>query len=383
MRTSLGSLSWRARFDARLVHAHLILGSAVYLRLTTMTLQALQCQPVVLQPDAAPTSVLTVDLSTVCYRGAHLVTAILAAWPVMFLFCIGFPLLTAAILYRSFHHAAKRALLRVLSDSSIEMADRSKQQLAPVGLGAAAEGSSSTDSSMLALVSPSLKADSSPVVGWSPSSHSRLCSERAGQQQAPLKARHVKSSSASVSVCASPKAGFERPTSPLPSPRARHSFGRHSSNSRRLTPPATHSLHKHSARLAALAAHPAVIRESEVELTATTVKHRPEQPTAAAASSTTAIAAAAGEKLLALMTAAAHSPAHVAEASSSVAEASQPAALGGLSPAARRQKLEHRQALRELSKDIKRQEQFGSARGAPTLPTLHTLSPPTHGRTQL
>ena len=93
---------WRWRFRARIIHSHLILGSILYLRLTTMAFQAVNCTDVV-QADGSLQSVLQVDLTTPCYRGAHLWTAIGLAWPMLTVFSVGFPLLCFRLLYRSFH----------------------------------------------------------------------------------------------------------------------------------------------------------------------------------------------------------------------------------------------------------------------------------------
>ena len=106
---------WQWRFRARLTHSHLILGSILYLRLTTLNLQALNCTDVQLSEGGDLQSVLSIDLSTRCYEGAHLAAAIVVVWPSLFLFSIGFPLLSAALLWRSFHGAAKRTLSSAIS----------------------------------------------------------------------------------------------------------------------------------------------------------------------------------------------------------------------------------------------------------------------------
>ena len=101
---------WQSRFKIRLTHAYLILCSVLYLRLSILTMEALQCTHVQLTNDGPLVSVLAIDLTTNCYHGGHLVTVILLVWPTLFLFCLGFPLLSAWLLYRSFHQAARRAV---------------------------------------------------------------------------------------------------------------------------------------------------------------------------------------------------------------------------------------------------------------------------------
>ena len=102
-----GASGWW-HFRARVTHSHLILGSIMYLRLTTLELQALNCTTVV-QRDGSILQVLKVDLSTVCYQGAHQ-QAMFVVWPVLLLYCVGFPLLCCVLLYRSFHSVAKAAV---------------------------------------------------------------------------------------------------------------------------------------------------------------------------------------------------------------------------------------------------------------------------------
>ena len=103
------AMAWSWRFRARLMHSHLILGSILYLRLSTMTLQALHCTDVERDQAGGAVSVLLIDLTTRCYEGLHLPTAVLVAWPTLFLYCLGFPLLSAYLLYHHFHAAANRA----------------------------------------------------------------------------------------------------------------------------------------------------------------------------------------------------------------------------------------------------------------------------------
>ena len=92
-------------FRARLMHSHLILGSILYLRLTTLELQALNCTSVT-QQDGSSLEVLKVDLSTVCNEGAHF-RALFMVWPLFLLYVLGFPVLCCFLLYRQFHAVAK------------------------------------------------------------------------------------------------------------------------------------------------------------------------------------------------------------------------------------------------------------------------------------
>ena len=103
-------IPWHWRFRARLIHSHLILGSILYLRVSTMTLQALHCTDVQVDEDGSVASVLLIDLTTRCYQGPHLATALLMAWPTLFAYCLGFPLFTAYLLYKAFHGAARKAV---------------------------------------------------------------------------------------------------------------------------------------------------------------------------------------------------------------------------------------------------------------------------------
>ena len=104
----VADMPWQWRFKARLTHSHLILGSILYLRLTTLNLQALHCTDVQLTEGGSLQSVLAVDLSTRCYQGAHLVVSVLLVWPGLLVFSLGFPLFSALLLYRTFHGAASR-----------------------------------------------------------------------------------------------------------------------------------------------------------------------------------------------------------------------------------------------------------------------------------
>ena len=115
---SVGEPSGWWHFRARLTHSHLILGSIMYLRLTTQELQALHCTTVV-QQDGGTLRVLQVDLSTVCYEGAHL-RAMYLVWPLFALYCVGFPLLCCALLYTHFHAVARATVkqARLLHSSS-------------------------------------------------------------------------------------------------------------------------------------------------------------------------------------------------------------------------------------------------------------------------
>ena len=105
--TAMGSgdrVHWRRRFRARLIHSHLILGSILYLRITTMHFQAIHCTSV-LQSDGSYVSLLKIDLTTQCYVGTHLHSS-LFVWPMLFVYSVGFPLLCFWLLYRSFHGTA-------------------------------------------------------------------------------------------------------------------------------------------------------------------------------------------------------------------------------------------------------------------------------------
>ena len=99
--TVTNSLSWRWRFRARVIHSHLILGSILYLRLTTMGFQAINCTHV-LQSDGQYELLLQIDMTTRCYVGTHLYSAFFFI-PTLVVFSVGFPLLCFWLLYRSFH----------------------------------------------------------------------------------------------------------------------------------------------------------------------------------------------------------------------------------------------------------------------------------------
>ena len=103
-------MQWRWRFKVRLTHAMLILCSVLYLRLSILTMEALQCTRVQLVNDGPLVSVLSMDLTTRCYEGGHLVTVIMLVYPTLIFFCLGFPLLSAWLLYTSFHRAARKAV---------------------------------------------------------------------------------------------------------------------------------------------------------------------------------------------------------------------------------------------------------------------------------
>ena len=98
-------IPWRWRFRARLIHSHLILGSIMYLRLTTMGFQAINCTNV-LQSDGSYERFLRIDMTTRCYVGTHLASAFFI-WPLLFVYSIGFPLLCFWLLYRNFHGATR------------------------------------------------------------------------------------------------------------------------------------------------------------------------------------------------------------------------------------------------------------------------------------
>ena len=123
---SVAELPWRWRFRARWTHAHLILGSILYLRVTTMNLQALDCTEVQEEQGSPVVSVLLIDLTTLCYQGNHLITAIALIWPSVLFFCVGFPIVSAVLLYRNFTRAAKVAARG--SGGMVEMSSQKNHQ---------------------------------------------------------------------------------------------------------------------------------------------------------------------------------------------------------------------------------------------------------------
>ena len=163
------SSSWRWRFRARVIHSHLILGSILYLRLTTLTFEAINCT-VVTQADGQRQEVLAVDLTTACYSGAHLLSAALIAWPMLFLYCIGFPLLCFWLLYRNFHTAARAMTQRTCPSSRFPPSVEMTSQLRAAGTKPLLLNSSSSG-----LSSPQLLTPTSPKVAVS---HVRLQSMR-------------------------------------------------------------------------------------------------------------------------------------------------------------------------------------------------------------
>ena len=121
---SNGNGDWRWRFKARIIHSHLILGSILYLRLTAMNFQAINCTTVV-QSDGSTQSVLQIDLTTKCYEGNHLYSAP-AIWLLLLVYSIGFPLLCFWLLYRNFHGAVLRAVTPVLFNAASAEKDGSR-----------------------------------------------------------------------------------------------------------------------------------------------------------------------------------------------------------------------------------------------------------------
>ena len=415
---SLRRLPLRDRFIARLIHAHLILGSAVYLRVTTMTLQALQCRDVVLQQDAQPTSVLAIDLTTHCYTGEHLITAVLAIWPVMFLYCIGFPLLTAVILYRNFHRAAKRALSSTSAasdESSVQMADNSSgraddlyktSKLGRVDseLSVGSLSPSAQQSRLDRTATASI--GSSPLFARSPSRiESRLRSVARGYQYQPqqqlIGADRAHSSSKSASVCASPS-NNSRPLATSPSHQHHHrpllhvsTDGECPSPLRPQTPTPTltphsrayrFSQHQQTFRSVGAAQQPKLIRESEGEVPqwlpdrASSSRSQPALHTFRYQATLTELALPAADDDNS-PTATGLSQQHVqqagkqsyvtAEMDKSVIKAAIADAVVKSRTIPNRESGKVRQALRELSKDLKRQEQFGSAALHTTLTHSH------------
>lgn len=91
---------------ARFVHSELILGSIIFLKLLTLSLNGVYCQTVEGSESdgtrTASVSRLVTDRSTLCYTGSHLPAAIVA-WIVIFMFGVGFPVACIVILYRGLH----------------------------------------------------------------------------------------------------------------------------------------------------------------------------------------------------------------------------------------------------------------------------------------
>ena len=92
-------------FGARLLHSHLILGSIVFLRMTTYNLEAVDCAYLPLS-DGTEQYVLLVDLVTPCYVGNHLYSAFFI-WPFLIFYSVGFPFVCFYLLRTS---VAKRNL---------------------------------------------------------------------------------------------------------------------------------------------------------------------------------------------------------------------------------------------------------------------------------
>ena len=96
--------SFLSMFRARLIHSHLILGSILYLRLTAAAFQGVHCTDVPTESDGV-LSVLEVDMTTLCYQGAHLWTAMILAWPLITFYSVGFPFFSAWLLYSRMRQA--------------------------------------------------------------------------------------------------------------------------------------------------------------------------------------------------------------------------------------------------------------------------------------
>ena len=92
-------LSWWRMFFARLKHAQLVLLAIVYLRLTTCTLQVLECVESSAGTGQASQLLLAADLRTVCYQGDHLPAAVVA-WLILVLFSVGGPVALFFVLRR-------------------------------------------------------------------------------------------------------------------------------------------------------------------------------------------------------------------------------------------------------------------------------------------
>ena len=116
IRSDRAGLHWQWRFRARLIHSHLILGSILYLRLTTMGFQAINCTNV-LQSDGSYERLLSIDLTTRCYEGVHLYSAPFI-WLLLVVGSLGFPALCFWLLYRSFHGSVRTTVQPYASSSA-------------------------------------------------------------------------------------------------------------------------------------------------------------------------------------------------------------------------------------------------------------------------
>ena len=92
-------IHWTPVFRARMLQATLACGVLVYLRLTTVILQMLNCGSVENDAGTGSQLVLLVDRRTLCYEGGHLYAAIVA-WALLLGFSLGFPLLLLFLLRR-------------------------------------------------------------------------------------------------------------------------------------------------------------------------------------------------------------------------------------------------------------------------------------------
>ena len=137
-------LSWTPVFRARLLQALLACGVLVYLRVTTVVLQMINCGSVENEQGTGTQLVLLVDRRTLCYQGSHLPAAIVA-WTLLVAFSLGFPLLLCIIL-RHIHsdayieakmqelHVPKALLLSPSADSSHQLSFNPDSDTAASGL---------------------------------------------------------------------------------------------------------------------------------------------------------------------------------------------------------------------------------------------------------
>lgn len=103
-------------FKYRLLHSMLVLGALGYLRMTTLTLEAVHCVdvPIVGDPlDKTPGEyrlVLHYDYTTPCYVGGHVMSAFFI-WPFLFIYCAGYPIFCFILLHRAFRRNSDMAAL--------------------------------------------------------------------------------------------------------------------------------------------------------------------------------------------------------------------------------------------------------------------------------
>ena len=159
-------LPWRWRFRARVVHSHLILGSILYLRLTTMGFQAIHCTDV-LQSDGSYRSLLEIDMSTPCYVGAHLYSS-LFIWPMLLLNSVAFPLLCFRLLYRSFHAAHVSSAVTPQPSSSVAPSPPIAPSARTIAAGGDKPAEQAVEMSKLDMTALMASVPQSPVDGMTP-----------------------------------------------------------------------------------------------------------------------------------------------------------------------------------------------------------------------